>query len=523
LCGHNPVTLTGIPLPGLEIHFPSHYIEIYHLTFRVSGMYPRLFILLIIALIPFHLLSQTIKPEIKSFFSDQVADSIPLDKYVLKSELEKSQRLGISYDGVVNKYIIGYDLDAETKRKLRMGEVNYSLITTDLGNKYSKVTLSILSREDKSFYFYDQHLISPVRFYTRSWKNISSKYFSFYISDISLFNDYSVSLLDNYVESMLSLLQVDNTSKKLLQEKKIIYVLCKDSVEIKEITGFNSKGMYIMAFDEIVTTYNAHFHEISHLLVNFKLKEVPLYTLPFFQEGFAVATGGRGGLGRHILLDAGSYLQKTGYVPFNSILTYKDFQSEDASATYPVAGFYSWYLLTTYGINSYLELYEKYSGNFSEVSGLRINMISLPPAEEFIKYTDNYKRQGGVFVNIREDFKPVYDGSNIRIFESSDYYRISIARNITFKENTPPEDYQSIKFKELFPASEYDGEMYAVTAAKHEVNIYNLYTNNLIASYYAGFTEENLQVPFEDGFYTFYVDKKIFDHEINVFSINFYQ
>ncbi len=159
---------------------------------------------------------------------------------------------------------------------------------------------------------------------------------------------------------MVKLLQINKDRVNLLQKEKINYILCKDENEIKTISGFDTRGIYILAYDEVITTFNTHYHELSHLLMNFKLQNLPLYTLPFFQEGFAVAVGGRGGIGRNILLNIGYFLEKSNYLKFNSILSKKDFVSENASMAYPAAGLYNYFLISNYGINSYIKLYLKY-------------------------------------------------------------------------------------------------------------------------------------------------------------------
>ncbi len=72
-------------------------------------------------------------------------------------------------------------------------------------------------------------------------------------------------------------------------------------------------------------------------------------------------------------------------------------------------------------------------------------------------------------------------------------------------------NYVSKKFVEQFPNINYQGQKYLITADKNEVNIYNLYTNSLIASYTMGFTIDAESVPIEDGYFSFYVKKDVFD------------
>lgn len=67
---------------------------------------------------------------------------------------------------------------------------------------------------------------------------------------------------------------------------------------------------------------------------------------------------------------------------------------------------------------------------------------------------------------------------------------------------------RSEKFEEVFPGVEYGGDKYLIKADSREVNIYNLYLNILIASYSAGFSLDNKEVPTEDGYFVFIYGKK---------------
>jgi hypothetical protein len=313
---------------------------------------------------------------------------------------------------------------------------------------------------------------------------------------------------------MSDLLKIPESKKRLLEQEKILYILCRDEEEIKKISGFNTRGIYILAYDEIITTYNCHFHEIAHLLINFKLKDLPLYTLPFLQEGFATATGGRGGLGRNVLLDIGEFLHKSRFIPFNSIITKEEFLSEDASLTYPVAALYNLFLMEELGIESYLEMYLNYSGDADYAANLNLNSIKLPSLEKFNKYIKSYRQKSGIFIDINEEFKPAAQGKSGAISVSENFYRIKIRSNLLLRTADPPQDYTSKKFKEVFPGVAYAGYKYLIKADSREVNIYNLYTNILIASYSAGFKIDNKEVPGEEGYFIFYLNKDVFEENL---------
>ena len=73
--------------------------------------------------------------------------------------------------------------------------------------------------------------------------------------------------------------------------------------------------------------------------------------------------------------------------------------------------------------------------------------------------------------------------------------------------------YVSVKFKEVLPSRRYTGGRYLFTADSNEVVVYDLYANNSIAGYSAGFSLPPQTVPAANGFYTFYVRKDVFPVE----------
>ena len=449
---------------------------------------------------------QTIKvpDKINLFFSEMI-DSVnangqsqkDLSKFVDDESLELSKRLDINYEGVKNKFLLSYEIDDSILKEIKNNKLKYYLNVTDLKNDFLRIDFVIPSKSyAKLFYFKNNKLISPSEFYTKDWRIFLSKYFRVKVSNPALFNEYSLRKLDDFVDTMIKLLQISDDRMNLLQKEKINYILCKDQDEIKKISGFDTRGIYILAYDEVITTFNTHYHELSHLLMNYKLQNLPLYTLPFFQEGFAVAVGGRGGIGRNILLHIGYFLEKSGYLNFNAILSKEDFMSENASMTYPAAGLYNYFLISSYGINSYINLYLKYSGTSKQVSEFIASQIFLPPVETYKKYLNDFDDKSTVKIH-----KP----------ENNDYYHFNVRTNLLLSTKEKSNNYVSKKFVELFPNIHYKGQKYLFTADKNEVNVYNLYTNSLIASYTMGFTINGEQVPIEDGYFSFYVKKDVFD------------
>lgn len=460
-----------------------------------------LFFILIYLLTGSELPAQEINEKIKNFFQDLITNNNPLSKYVLPGELENSNRLGIKYEDVQDKFLISFDIDKNIKDEIRKGNIRYDLLQ-EKRDDLLVINFSVPQADyNTKFYFKNNQLISPSAFHTQNWIKKSSTYFNFSISDPELFNSYSLKKLDEYVDALLTLLNIGQEERELLKVNKINYILCKDEDEIEMLTGFRTRGLYFLAYDDIITTYNCHFHELAHLLMNFKLKRLPLYTLSFFQEGFAVAVGGRGGLNRNVLFDIAHFLEKSEFIPFNSIITQSEFRSEDASLTYPLAGLYNFFLMSHLGIEPYCDLYLTYSGTKDYISGLNTGSILLPSVKDYHSFLNKYTKISGVIIDPDEA-------------ATENYHRFRVRANLLLSEANPLGNYKSKKFTETFPGIYYKGQKYLITANKREVNIYNLYTNNLIASYSAGFTVDNKEVPTDESYFIFYVKKDIFEEDL---------
>lgn len=270
----------------------------------------------------------------EDFISNLIHDSESIEKYFSSEDMEKSGRLKIRYDSVKHKFLLTYDFDEILKSEILKNKLAYDISFKETGEGFSELDFTCESKQlTKKFFFKNQKLIFPTTYFTENWNSFKSEYFSFYISDKNLFNDKCAEYLDKYVNDLLILMNFSKEETELLKKEKIIYLLCENEDEIKKISGFNTKGMYLLNEDAVITTYSFHTHEIVHLLMNYKLKNLPLFTLPFFREGIAVALGGRGGLNANILMDAGYFILQSNFIDPRTLLSKTDFYSEDPSIT----------------------------------------------------------------------------------------------------------------------------------------------------------------------------------------------
>ena len=452
------------------------------------------------------------------FINALLKDRNNLNNFILPEELSISRRLGIEYTGVDNKCLISDDIDSSLREEINSKKLSFTYKLEKLNDDYSKLFFSIPSRKfAKEYYFKDSYLISPPYYFAGNWKKEESKFFIFHISAPSLFNQYAERRLDNFVDKICKVLGLSDDQVKKLEENKIHYYLCRDGNEIKKLTGYDARGLYYLPYDYIITTFNCHYHEILHLLMNYKLGKIPLYTLPLLQEGFAVAFGGRGGKEPDVILEMGAFLANNNFLGYNSILNKKDFNQYDATMTYPLAGLYNKFLIKALGINKYITLYKKYSGNKSNIEKLKIDPVDLPSAEKWEYYLKNYLNNNSIKIEIpvTHEFKEIEKRkNNFIVSEDSEYYLFQIRDTLFLSPSQKLNNYQSKLFHEIFPENLYQSEKYAIIADSNEVSVYNFYSNNLVAKYVRSFTPSNEKVKLNNNFYQFAIKKEIFEKSL---------
>lgn len=453
----------------------------------------------------------------ESFIQALLNNSEELNGFYDPAELKLSDRLGISYSEIKFKLLISNDIDKQIKSRILKNQLDYDFDITPLAKNFSKLVINIPKNKRKYEYiFYKAKLISKPSYYSRTWNRLSSKYFIFHTNNLALLNDYSINKLDTFVESMLDFLQCSENEKQILQDAKIHYFLCQNDSEIKNLTGYTARGLYYIPNDYIISTFNCHYHELCHLLINYKLKSLKLFTQPLFQEGFAVAFGGRGGKESNVILNMGLFLEKSNFVNYKMLLSKKEFSQLDASMTYPVAGLYTKFLIKSIGLKKYLDLYQKFSYSYYEEDLIPISPDDLPSSLEWDKYLNEQTDLNPIKISNIDvtDFPfTVMENDDIFIYANDAVYLIKIRNSVGLKSKSI-KNYQSKLFSELFPNSHYNSEKYIVSANNDEVSIYNLYTNNLIAKYVRGFSIDNKPVKQEGGYFIFTVEKEIFDDDL---------
>ncbi len=468
------------------------------------------------------LYSQTLPPErAEEFIQALIDEDDNIESFVLPEELTVSKRFNIQYDNVNFKFLISYDIEPSIKEQLLSEQLDYEFQVENLQEGYSLLKLTIPEKNlYKEFYFKGDCLISPILYYTRRWERIESKHFIFYFSNPDLFNTYCVERLESFLNNASNILNYSEKARELLEKSKIHYFLCSDENETKKITGYSSRGMYNLAYDYIITTYNCHYHELMHLLINYKLQRLPLYTHPFLQEGFAVALGGRGGKEPKVILDLGLFLEQFDILHYSALLNKEEFINYDATLSYPLSGLYNYFLIKESGIEAYQKIYQKYSGNTSNAVTQFVSGDELPSLENWNVFLSDYSKNKTIDIGLNKNgFTKTYENNAFKIFESSTLYFFQTKDTILISTNIPFNNYQSKKFKEVFPNQNYAEEKYLVISNTNEISVYNLYTNNLIANYTASLTIPMRNVPVRSGYFEFFIQKDVFDEPLSQLSI----
>ena len=441
----------------------------------------------------------------REFINSLLVNRNNLDEFVLPEELSLSGRLGISYKGIDKKYLISNDIDSAARVKFIRNKFTFTYSIERLAKNYSYLKVEIPSLNLMREYFFKGHyLVSKPYYYSRNWEIINSKYFVFHISNKSQFNCYAIEKLDSFITRIAHLLKYNDERISRLKQNKINYFLCKDENEIKQLTGFNARGLYYIPYDYIITTYTCHYHELLHLLMNYKLNNLYLYTLPFLQEGFAVAFGGRGGKEPDVILDMGLFLVKSGFLDYNSLLSKQQFYQSDISMSYPVSGMYNKFLIDEAGIDKYLELYQKYSASEDNIEILTIDSAELPPYNRWQNYVNAYYDSSIIISQANtEEYKVVAEKSNKYKISSNDGYYLFQIKDTLLLQPEYPLKFKSKLFGEILPNRNYKWEKYAVIADSNEISVYNFYSNNLIAKYVRGFSIAQQPVKSENGLYRY--------------------
>ncbi len=437
-----------------------------------------------------------------------------MDEFINDDDMEIAQRLGISYPEAPCKPLISWNLPSPARDRLGATGLDGQFLIEELDDLHSRLVLfPDDSTSTRSWIFRDGKVVSPILHRVDGWKQIDSPHFRFFISDPSLFHEANVDALESFLTDMAGQLGLSDAEMNRLSKEKIYYAFCRNEEEIRELTGYAARGMYIVSHDIIVSTYSAHIHELAHLLMNYRLKQPHLYTHPLLLEGFAVAAGGRGGKSPDILHQLGLSLHRSGWVTVDELLDATGFYQLNASMSYPGSAPYNRFLLEELGSADYLALYARYGGDFSAVSQMKINRAELPPEAAWQKYLEEQPTEGAIgpgTVGLDSESGPM----GFQSFADGAHFGFAVPEITLASYGEVSAGYRSFLYEEFFDDRPYASERILIRASSGEVGVYDLYTNTMIAHYASGFSANIEEIPIVDGQYVFHVDRSVFPGDL---------
>jgi len=473
----------------------------------------------------------------------------------LPEEIRASKRLGIVYTHTKAKHDCASPL-INALEGIRSGDVRVTVTETIQHDDWVQIAVQLTptlkyGAKGKSmampYYLLksqgDWKLASPLSVHARDWKQHDTQYATIHFSDASLINEYALKELDGFVVSMGEHLKLSEAEMELLEKEKIDYYLC-DEEGIKKLTGFPTRGMTNLQSDAIISRHLPHYHEMVHLLVNYALKELPLYTLPCLQEGVAVCFGGRWGKASQVVFQIGHFTLVQKLFQLEDVLTHGGFHKTvgNPDFSYPLSGIFVKFLIEQFGIERFKLLYRELSGTAAAVRAFsvedvqsKISEICETPWSEIQKDFGGYWGQfefSGLVPGCSPSNEPLAMVKSAhfsaQIWDSEDAYFFEIRattdvpNGVILMKNTSPsgtEKYKSRLFAEHLPNTPYDGEAYGIQFSDDEAGFYNYYTDNLVAKYISSFSPSDEYWKPEEKIIYFRLEKLILEQKISVLQL----
>lgn len=463
-----------------------------------------------------------VRPVITRYF-----DLISSGNYDIASDMwmpkaiERSSRFGITYTDIVlkadcNSPIIR-NLD-ELGSKLGAPVRGYEALDDEVW--YQLEYSSVLGSALLSHYYYMERrgdwfwLGYAQDFYSAEWPIVESKYFRIR-TDAGVEKYLGAATLaeaDQFVETMASQLGISDDMLTRVADEKIEYFYCSSDSVVEQLTGFLVKGTLDLASNDIITADFPHFHELTHLLVNIRLGEMPLYTLPLMREGMAVNLAGRWGKHPAALMDLALFLYREELVIFDSILTMDGFGHETgADIAYPVAGLFSGFLIDRLGMEQFLQVYLRTSGEFDYVNDLSVKQIQeifvgaigvndwTELKTDFDKYLDDWSENEMVAMpGAGDNGKKLIDEDRVVVRDVGDWIAFEFSGesaerppegNFIFGKKNDQTGHVSALFESQYGVTQpFEGYRFGVRFDKNEIGLYDYTTNLLVAKYIWGIT-----------------------------------
>lgn len=450
-----------------------------------------------------------------------------------------ADQLGIEYRDVPVKLEVGSAL-LSNLGLLRSGAASITMDTVVMNRGFARINYRIITKDTT---YTDVHyaitsatvrpsLTSSLRVFTESWDQVPGKYYDLICRDLKLLEKGNIETANRFIEETAKTLGISSGKMEILEQGKFRMVLCGSFGEMQQLTGLPAHGDFYRPLDAVISRYSPPYHEMVQFLVTYALDSLPLFTLPFIEEGTATFLGGRWGRTASVMLYLGGYIYSSGNSEWSDLLTYDKFPSweENPDFTYPVAGLFCRFLFEQVGREKYLQLYRQLSGTEAQVKAITErnfhDAVAAVTGKTWIALQAEFKAyvakqtSAGILAGAPDRGKLVYQSGTtdfqIRIMEDSAYYNVEvtpIAENIRaavlIGEGEAQDAYESFLFKEYFPDSAWKRQRYALIFSANEAGTYDFHTNSITGKYSVGFAAGDAILKPGSNQYRFRVEKQL--------------
>ena len=435
--------------------------------------------------------------------------------------LERSARFGIQYGDIP----LRVDCTSPAVRLLELRQTDPAVVVKDAvalddGSWYRIEFADVIGSRLVSHNYHAQKrgdwfwLSYPQDYYAAAWPVIETDFFRIHSHpDVRPFlNPAVLAETDRFVRALADTLKLPAAALDEFKRLKIEYFYCPNGETFTQITGQTGEGIVDLAANDIISATFPHLHEIAHLMINVKLRTLPLYTLPLIREGMAVRFGGRWGKQASALLDLAVFLDKEGFVRLDSILTWGGFEAEAAAdLVYPMAGLFSSYLVDRIGVEKCLQLYLDLSGSDEDLRNLTADQVGALITQaagqkswndltaDFNDFmTRRLDRHLGALPGGLANGKTLLDDGRVTVTQDKEWvaFRFSFdssvtapAGNLLFAPESALVGQTSFLFTSQYEGQvPFEGHRYGVRFDQYEAGLYDYASNQLVAKYIWGIT-----------------------------------
>lgn len=434
--------------------------------------------------------------------------------------IERSSRFGINYKDIPIKL----DCSSPVVRNLSVMRdflfKPFRQMEVLKGGEFFKMEYSALVQGKQITHFYYAYfdgeyywLTHPQEYYSKGWLVKETKYFRvhFHPDREAYLNPVILSEADDFIKTTSRKLGLKKSDLKMLEEKKIEYYYCPNDKTVEDISGYKVKGFFDLPTNDVISSFFPHFHEISHLLINIRLRNLSLYTQPIIREGIAVYLGGRWGKSLDVLNYLGNFLYDQKFIELDSITTMERFEKHaTADMAYPLSGMFCSYIIDKIGMEKFLDLYQELSGNYDSLYSMTPSEVEKVFADAFgmadwMIVKEEFGNYSNKIGNINTPFKPgidengklVFENDQIEVTEKNNWLSIRITSttdsipqgSLLFGKDKGLIESRSLLFEEQhFDNLNTNGFRYGVVFDMNEAGLYDYATHQLLGKYIYGLT-----------------------------------